>query len=291
MFSSSHLTLSRSELHQCAQHARVRMARHGLEWKFMMPLYVLGHFFGDEWVRRHLFESGFLKPPSAERDRSKHQQVGMHGYQLAEALFNLQGIEGFNGIHYRLLRGEIEPCIGELEAARFLKVRRESFRFVVPQGRRGEDYDLEVRREAGTICCEAKIKLEDEELTEKGVYESLRRARSRNLPSAKPGVIFLRVLGTTTNKELQAKAKVVNGAVQRLFRQATRVVGVVLLTSMYRFSEEDETMWGLWHTFPNNNSNYPTSLLEGFQNEHIEPSRENWTYLIGYHPRFVFDWG
>jgi hypothetical protein len=59
------------------------MARHGAEW----------HFFGDRWVEQHLFGEGFLRPPSKEIDREKQQRVGLTGYQLAEALFNLQDIE------------------------------------------------------------------------------------------------------------------------------------------------------------------------------------------------------
>lgn len=267
------------------------MARDGLEWLFTIPLYVLGHFFGDQWIRQHLFEQdGFLKPPPAEVDWARYRQTGLHGYQLAEALFNLQGIEGFSGIHNRLLRGEVEPCIGELEAARFLKIRGEQFRFVVPHGKRGEDYDLEVLRDAGIICCEAKVKLEAEELTEQGVYRSLEDARKRNLPKSKPGVIFLRIVGNTTNKELQAKAKIVDRAVQRLFRQTKRIVGVVLLTRMYHFSDHDEIMRSMWRTMQNPHSQHPGSLHDNFPNEHIEPDTENWTYLMGYKPRFVFDW-
>lgn len=140
---------------------------------FMMPLYVLGHFFGDEWVEQHLFEKGFLKPPSKFVDREKQQQIGLAGYQLAEALFNLQEVEGFACVHSRVLAGELEPCIGELEAAGFLKRRGEQIRFVTPRGSLGHDYDLEIKRDTGAICCEVKIKLEAGTLTRKGLFNSL----------------------------------------------------------------------------------------------------------------------
>lgn len=248
----------------------------------MMPLYVLGHFFGAQWICQHLFEqNGFLEPPPAEVDWARYRQTGLHGYQLAEALFNLQGIEGFAGIHTRLLKGEIEPCIGELE---------EQFRLVLPHGKRGENYDLEVVRDTGIVCCETKVKLEAGELKAQGVYRSLEDARKRNLPKSKPGVIFLLIVGNTTNKELQEKAKIVYRAVQRLFRQTKRIVGVVLLTRMYHFSEHDEIMRSMWRTIPNSNGEHPVSLLDNFSNEHNEPDTENWTYLMRYRPRFVFDW-
>ena len=173
MFPNSNPSMSHSELHQCAQYARVRMARHGAEWIFMMPLYVLGHFFGHQWVEQHLYGEGFLKPPSKYVDRQKQQQVGLAGYHLAEALFNLQEVEGFRGVHSRLLAGELEPCVGELDAAGFLKRRREKVRFVTPQGARGYDYDLVLARVDTDICCEVKVKLEAETLTEKGTFNVL----------------------------------------------------------------------------------------------------------------------
>ena len=109
---------------------------------FMMPLYVLGHFFGDRWVEEHSFDEGFLRPPSKEIDREKQQRVGLTGYQLAEALFNLQEIDGFEGVYTRIAGGELEPCGGELEAAGFLKRRGEHLRFVTPRGSIGDDYDI-----------------------------------------------------------------------------------------------------------------------------------------------------
>jgi hypothetical protein len=258
---------------------------------FMMPLFVLGHFFGDRWVEQHLFGEGFLRPPSKEIDREKQQRVGLTGYQLAEALFNLQDIEGFEGVYSRIAGGELEPCVGELEAAGFLERRGEQLRFVTPRGSLGDDYDIEIKRKSDTVCCEVKIKLEAEALTEKGSFNSLEHAR-KQLPKDKPGLIFLRVIGNTTNAELQLKAQLVQGAVQRLFGQTQRIVGVILLTRMYELSEENQTMWDLWRTIPNPRSKYATSLLDNFSNKHrdLDLDPPHWTYLAKYYPRFMHDW-
>ena len=56
---------------------------HGSEFLFMMPLFVLGHFFGVPWVKQRLYGNGFLKPPSRYVDPQKQQHVGLRGYQLA----------------------------------------------------------------------------------------------------------------------------------------------------------------------------------------------------------------
>ncbi len=282
--------MSHAELHRCAQYARVRMARDGGEWTFMMSLYVLGHFFGDEWVEKNLFTQSFLKPPSRFTDREKQLQVGLSGYQLAETLFNLQDLDGFQSIHSRLLTGELEPCIGELEAASFLKRHGEKVRFIIPEGLLGENYDLEMSRDAVTICCEVKIKLEAAALTEKGLYNSLEHAR-KQLPKNKPGLIFLRVVGNKTNSELQAKANLVQPAIRRLFRQTRRIIGVVLLTRMYEHMEDQTTAWNLWRTIPNLKSDYSMLLLDNFPNEDVNVDRKSplWTYLNKYYPRFIQD--
>jgi hypothetical protein len=133
--------------------------------------------------------------------------------------------------------------------------------------------------------------LEAEALTEKGSFNSLEHAR-KQLPKDKPGLIFLRVIGNTTNAELQLKAQLVQGAVQRLFGQTQRIVGVILLTRMYELSEENQTMWDLWRTIPNPRSKYATSLLDNFSNKHrdLDLDPPHWTYLAKYYPRFMHDW-
>jgi hypothetical protein len=291
MFSVPSLALSPSDLHQCAQYARIRMARGGNEWLFMMPLYVLGHFFGDGWVKQNLFEGGFLKPPSKFVDRAKQQHVGLLAYTLAEDLYNLQSIEGFDGIHARILKGGIESCVGELEAAGFLQRRGRRIRFVTPRGKIENDYDLEASGDDGTICCEVKTKLEADELTVAGVFNSLEHAR-KQLPRTKPGVIFLRVVGSRTHDELQAKAKIVDKAARRLFNQTRRVAGVILLTRMYEFfdDESEPVLQSLWRTMPNERSEVPVPLSKTFPNEHFECHSYAWVRLSQYRPRFVFDW-
>ena len=111
----------------------------------------------------------------------------------------------------------------------------------------------------------------------------------KQLPKDKPGLIFLRVIGNTNRAELQLKAGIVQKAVQRLFAQTQRIVGVILLTRMYELSEGDQTMWDLWRTIPNLRTRYPAALLDNFANEHIDVDFESpdWTYMARYYPRFI----
>jgi hypothetical protein len=205
----------------------------------------------------------------------------LQGYKLAEMLFNLQEVDGFPILHSRLLAGEIEAVIGELEAATFLKRRGERFRFIKPTGNLGGNYDLEILRKAGTICCEVKTKLESEVLTVKGVLNSLENAR-KQLPKDQPGLIFIRIGGSPDRKQLTSSANLVHTAAKRLFGQTSRIVGILLLTREYSY-EEDQVivMWDLWRAMPNPNSIHPLSLLEPFREaSNFKSDPGNWNFFI-----------
>ena len=264
------------------------MARHGVDWVFAMALYSLGHFFGDDWVKRHLFEGGFLKPPACHVDRETQQRVGMQGHFLAEALFNFQEYENFGGIHARLLKGEVEPCVGELEAAHFLAIRGKTIRFRKSQGIFGQDFDLEWLAEDRVICCETETKLEANTLEVNRVWKTLDHARQQ-LPKLEPGVIFLRVIGHSAQEELEATGVIVRAAAERLFRQSRRLLAVVLLTRFYCFEGNTLKLWPAWSVMINPGSAHPSSLVEGIQGNHTGVPAD-WTELARYKPRFVFDW-
>jgi hypothetical protein len=289
MFPTRKPSMSHSELHQCAQYARARMARHGMEWMFAMPLYVLGHFFGADWVRQHLFEDGFLKPPSMHVDRAKQQEIGSQAFLLAENLFNLQGVDGFSDVYKRILSGQIEDCVAELEVARLVKLRGDDFRFVLPRGRKGEDYDLEILKIDLTIHCETKSKLEARELSANQVWRRLDDAR-KQLPKEKPCLIFLRIGGDHTRSGIQAKAAVVQAGVEKVFRQSTKVLGVILLTRMFEGADEDFEVRTLWRMIPNAQCKFPASLLDSFRHQSVKEPSSSWTYLATYRPRFAFGW-
>ena len=105
-------------------------------WMFDITLSILRHFLGENWVKKYLFTSGPLKPPFDSRRSIRAVSNRMGGFLLAEMLFNLQHEEGFEDVRQRLAEGNIESVISELEAARFLKMNGEKFRFVKPSGQK-----------------------------------------------------------------------------------------------------------------------------------------------------------
>src|SRR4051812_28745016 len=165
-------------------------AKQGRDWPFMIAYPVLEHFLGREWCKRHLFNGGHMCPPPIETDRLRYDEIGMLGQSLAELLFNLQDVEGFEMVRRKLAKGEIEACRGELEVGRFLRCHEKKFRFLVPTGRRTYDYDIEVSEATGRpLCCEVKTKVDaSTEITVQSVLNSLKDAK-RQLPKNKPGVV------------------------------------------------------------------------------------------------------
>jgi tetratricopeptide (TPR) repeat protein len=152
--------LTEEKLREYGEQAVQNDQKNGRTWMFDIALSVLLHFLGSNWVEQYLFKNGPLKPPPRSVDPFRQFVIGREGYALAEMLFNLQHETGFEGIRERLIAGNIESVISEMEAARFLKMYGENFRFVEPTGKKGFDYDLEVFRPGLTIQCEVKAKAE-----------------------------------------------------------------------------------------------------------------------------------
>ena len=285
-FDLPHLSLSANgdDMLELARRIRNRMALAGSEFLFAMPLYVLGHFFGVSWVKQHLYGRGFLTPPPRNVYPEKQQLVGLRGYHLAEMLFNLQHADGFSGVHNRILRGEVEACLGELEAAALAKIHGVKFRFVEPNGKIGDAYDLEILHEGFTICGEVKTKLEADEMTEKSVFNSLEHAR-KQLPKETPGLIFVRLVGTKSGPEMQAQFKIAHRAAKRLFGQSRRIIGIVVLTRLYQLAKDESVLWPSWMSVPNRSSKHSAQLLSIFpNNRELVVLAEHWTPMSVYRP-------
>lgn len=242
-------------------------------WIFSITLLVLGHFLGSNWVKRHLFSEGPLKPPSFHVDPKGQFKAGWEGHLLAEMLFNLQHEQGFDGVRKRLLEGNVEATIGELEAARFLQMHGETFRFVESSGRKGMDYDLEILRPASVIRAEVKTKLEADGVTVEGVYRSLNKARGQ-LPEDETSLIFVRTGGSFDDEQLLSSMKSFHIASERLLRQSSRIIGTVLLTQKYYYSPDGPSgSFLLSKVVPREGSWFQVIPLSD------EEARRNWKYL------------
>lgn len=230
----AHALLSDEQLREYGRIADRNAKENVRGWMFDITLSVLQHFLGENWIKRHLYSAGPLKPPPVGIDPIEHFHVGLEGHRLAEMLFNLQHEEGFEDVRRRLIEGNIEAVMSELQAARFLKMHGEHFRFVKPTGHKGSDYDMEILKPDVIIYCEVKAKLDGSVATEESIYNSLKQGRGQ-LPEQAPGLLLVCVPGSANIADLLAARQAFEIASQRLFRQTSRIIGTVLLTHHFAY--------------------------------------------------------
>src|SRR6266446_2875642 len=112
---------------------------------------------------------------------------------LAELLYNLQNVRGFDECIARMRDGDIEGTHAELDFGRMLYLQQIPFRYVVPSGRKGSDYDIEIIYWNGLVVCgDAKCKVEATEFSAKTIDNTLEKAQ-RQLPDNRPGIVFVKV--------------------------------------------------------------------------------------------------
>ena len=165
------------------------------EKAYQLSAAVLRHFFGEQWLDKHLMNAqaatDFLR-----RDFSTRERQIKHGFRvvdLAEMLFNLQDAEGFPSCVAQMSYGQIEFAYAELDIGKSLYSHEIAFRFVKPTGRKGADYDLEIIYPDGTIACaDTKCKIETAEFSAVSIKHSLGEAR-KQLPPDRPGIVFVKV--------------------------------------------------------------------------------------------------
>jgi hypothetical protein len=162
---------------------------------FWLSLAVAKHFFGNDWLEQHVSvenpEPGFLRVIAGDDDRTQISTFRI--VDLAELLFNLQNVSGFDCCIDRMREGNIESTYAELEFGRMLYSAGAVFRFVEPQQKKGADYDIEIILDDGTtVCADAKCKVETTEFSFKTVLNTLEHAR-KQFPKGRPSAIFAKV--------------------------------------------------------------------------------------------------
>ena len=194
---------------------------------------VIAHFLGQDWFAAHIRHDapklGFLNLDFST-DRRREATV-FRVVELAESLFNLQHIDGFDACIAQMRAGaeKIESTCAELDFGRFLYIHDVRFRFVEPQMTKGADYDYEITYPDGlSVPADAKCKFESTDIDPESVRNSLIKAR-KQLPPDRPGVIFVKVPQTWTEDVRIANAFVAVGS--EFFRTTNRVVSIKFYVS------------------------------------------------------------
>jgi hypothetical protein len=194
---------------------------------FYLATSILKHYFGQEWLDTYPAKPGFLQID--ETDPNRKDLSALRLIDLAEVIYNLQPVPGFDDCIAKMKAGDIEGTFAELDLGRMLFLNSIPFRYVVPQGVKGKDYDVEVLYPDGVIACaDAKCALEKADLREKAIANRLEKARQQ-LPSDRPGIIFVK----TPPKWMEQSEflSIVMQTTKALFQRSQRIVSVKFYVS------------------------------------------------------------
>jgi hypothetical protein len=115
----------------------------------------LEYFFGVEWLHDHVLVGcrypGYLTMnPTVQADgMGVDKDHTLRVVQLAELLYNLQGVPGLDHCLDRMFSGQIEPTMAELDFGMFMRRQGVAFSYVSQTGRTTHDYDVDIIYEHG----------------------------------------------------------------------------------------------------------------------------------------------
>ena len=146
-------------------------------------------------------------------------------FDLAESLFNLQNVPGFDECVAQMKGGgKIEATCAELDFGRFLYIHDVEFRFNIATMKKGADYDVELIYPDGlAVPADAKCKLVSTDIDPRSIPKTLEKGR-KQLPADRPGVIFLKVPQSWIEDTAVATQMVREG--ERFFRNTNRIISV-----------------------------------------------------------------
>jgi hypothetical protein len=216
------------------------------DWtKWTLATSIIGRFLGKEWVKENIphrdgaSSTGFFQMDFSSTERRDVKTARM--LDFAETLFNLQHIGGFDHRAEQMRSGDPESGLAEFDFGRFLYIHDVDFRYVIPTGKRGHDYDCAITYRDGRVACaDAKCRVENSEMRPDAIYHALTTARRKNLPPDQPGIVFVKVPQSWLESE-EERHGLVNVA-QDFLRQTERVVLVALYVNVYFFHKQQQLM-------------------------------------------------
>jgi hypothetical protein len=127
---------------------------------FCLAVAILEHFFGEDWLNKYVTpdtaKPNFLKID--ESDQTRIDLTALRAIDLAEVLYNLQLVPGFDECVAKMRTGDIEGTYAETRSwADALPHNQLLFRYVVPQGIMGNDYDLEIEYADNVTVRQGKV--------------------------------------------------------------------------------------------------------------------------------------
>jgi hypothetical protein len=223
-------------------------------------LSIIRYFMGDYWIDR------YVMPETAKRKSHLYPRFDTMDERLAwfidimiiaDTLFNLQTIPGFQHKLDRMYAGDISATMSELIAGMLLKQNGWIFQFIEPINKLGADFDLAVMYSSERFAMiEVERKDRNTARRKKTVLYSLNHAL-RQLPQNQPGIIFVHIPQEwleTINSEVSVTSDLID-AVSEFMRNVTRVVMVAYFATYARLGDRDRLLVDHAHIqFLNQNS-------------------------------------
>ncbi len=189
------IRITSEALKECFDTLPPEVRTNGATESFALAAGVVRGFLGAKWLERHVMPSK-RKPGFLTINETSTTALDLSAYRvmdLAELLYNLQHTPGFDECITRMRDGDIEGTHAELDLGRMLYLHKMPFRYVVPQGTKGRDYDVDILYPGGlAVCADAKCKIETTEFSVKTIRNALDTARGQ-LPDDKPGIVFIKL--------------------------------------------------------------------------------------------------
>jgi hypothetical protein len=196
---------------------------------------VLKAYLGVEWAETHVLptrgKKGFLSVDESNPVKKEISFIKL--IDLAETLYNLQWIGGFDECISRMRKGDVEGSLAELDFARMLFVNKVPFRFVIPIGVKKLDYDFDIIcKNEIEACADSKCKIDTTEFSENGIRNVLQKAR-KQLPNERPGIIFVKVPERWLNEDEFQRLSI--PCANRFLGGVRRIVSIKFYTTRVTF--------------------------------------------------------
>jgi len=224
---------------------------------FTLAITILKRLLGEDWLHANVLQdadfsrpNGFFRIEFSSDERREFKTARV--LDFAETLFNLQRVEGFDDRVAQMRTADPEATFAEFDFGKFLYVHGIDFRFVIPTGTRGQDYDYSLRYADGrTACADAKCRVEESQIRPESIRHALETARKRNLPKDEPGIVFVKVPQAWI--EQTNVLGEVTAVVRDFLRQTQRMVLVVLYSPLFILRNDQKMMWmrHLFHEIEN----------------------------------------
>jgi hypothetical protein len=262
-------------------------------FKYQMHAVIIRYFLGDEWFARHCkldAVDNFLKP-KFEGD-NPDWDYSFNVLMLAEMLFNLQGVPGFQDCIIKLQGRQIEAAFAELEVGAVIAKAGLGFRYVDPNSQRGRTYDLDIATPHGPACGEIKCKSLATAPTPEKVADAIKKAR-KQLPGDAAGIVFIKLppewvevqwVGPLTPAVIKIPSEINVAASQALSetKRVKRIVFYVVNKVPYLSVGLSVTTLSSERSNPRNGESSP------WNDEMFRPdSRAKWLSVIEMHERWA----